>query len=118
MRQGWRHVDLGKVKINADVYEQRELPLAGDELRHEPVALVEATKDVQHQSAVLDGFVEVSESISHGLHLATVVVDGERAPWERVRNSASRSMARDLWFVQELFLKAEPSSPIKDVSWL
>ena len=34
---------------------------------------------VQHQSTVMDGLAKIGKGISHALHLAAVVVDGEGA---------------------------------------
>jgi hypothetical protein len=48
-----------------------------NELRDDLEALVEAARNVQDQGAVLNGFAEVSEGVSHAFHLAAIVVDGE-----------------------------------------
>ena len=53
--------------------------LWSDELRHELEALVEAMQNVQHECMVGDGLAKISKGISHTLHLAAVIVDGEGA---------------------------------------
>jgi hypothetical protein len=61
-----------------DVAEGGERALACDELSHELKTLVEAPQDIQHQGAVVDKFAKICEGVSLALHLAAVLVDGER----------------------------------------
>lgn len=77
--------ELGEAEVGADVGEGRERPLARDELRHEVEAFVEVTQDVEHQSAVLNGFAKIGKSVGHVLHLAAIVVDGERTLGESAK---------------------------------
>jgi hypothetical protein len=96
-----------------DVGERWERLLAGDELRHELEALIEATQDVEHQGAVLNGFAKSGKGVGRSLHLAAVGVDGERALGQSAELSVEDHGAR-LAIVEELLLEAEPGSSSGD----
>lgn len=73
------HVEFSKEQVCANVAEGRKQLLASDQLCHELKPFVEAAQDVQDERAVTDGLAKISKGINLGLHLATVVVDGEGA---------------------------------------
>lgn len=81
---------------------------------HELESLVEAARRVQDESAVRDGLVEVSEGVSHALHLAVVVIDGEGALGESAELSVEEHGTR-LAVVEELLLEAKPGGAGEDV---
>lgn len=64
-------------------------------------------------SAVLDGLAKVSEGVSHGLHLAAVVIDGEGTLGKGAKLSVEEHGAR-LAVVQELLLELKPGNPSRD----
>jgi hypothetical protein len=76
-------------------------------LGHELEQLIEAAEQVQNKGPVWDGFAEIGESISHPLHLAAVVVDGEGALGESAELGVEEHGAR-FAVVEELLLDAEP----------
>jgi hypothetical protein len=39
--------------------------------------LVQTLKDIENESVITDDLTKITESVSHPLHLAAVVVDGE-----------------------------------------
>jgi hypothetical protein len=85
----------------------------GDELQHELEALVEATQNIQHKSTVVDGLAKIGKCISHALHLAAVIVDGEGALGEGAKLSVEKHGA-GLTIVQELLFEPEPCRPSSD----
>jgi len=81
---GWsrgRRIDgeLLEEKVVADVAEAGERVGAAEVDAHVRVPLVQAPKDIEDESAVMDHFTEVPELIRHGLHLGAVFADGEVA---------------------------------------
>ena len=76
---GWSHVEFCQAKISTHISEGRERFLSSDELCHKLKTLIEPTQDVEHKGAILNGLAEVGEGISHALHLATELIDGESA---------------------------------------
>jgi len=84
--------------------------LARDELRHELEAFVEASQYVQHQSTVMNRLAQISQCISHALHLAAVIVNGESALGEGAKLSIEKHGA-GLTVVEELLFNAEPCCP-------
>jgi len=82
-------------------------------LSHELEPLIEAPQDVQHQCAVVEGFTKISEGVSHALHLAAVVINGEIALRE-VAEFSIKEQFPGLTVPQELLLNPEPSHPSSD----
>jgi hypothetical protein len=63
-------------------------------------------QNIQYQGAVLNGFTEVGEGVSHAFHLAAVVVNGEHALGEGAELGVEEHGAR-LAVVEELLLEPE-----------
>ena len=87
--------------------------MAGDKLGHELKTFIEATQDVQHQGAIIDGLAEVGKSVCHSLHLAAEVVDREGTLGEGAELSVEQHGA-GFAVVQELLLDSKPGGPSRD----
>jgi hypothetical protein len=81
-RQGsWRpgtvHVNLFQERIIPNFEEVQKWRVAPNDGAHMLKALVQPPKDVEDADPVFNGCAEVSQTVSHGLELAAVLIDRE-----------------------------------------
>jgi hypothetical protein len=106
-RSGTVHVKLFQEQIIPNfekVWKRRVAPNDGD---HMLETLVQPPKDVEDEDPVINGGVEVSQTIDHGLELAVILIDRE-VTLNKSAKSSIKVNSTVLMVTEKLVLDGEP----------
>jgi hypothetical protein len=101
------HVELLQEQIILNLEEIQKWRVAPNDGAHMLEALVQPLKDVENEDLVVNECSEVSQTVSHDLELAAVLID-----WEVTLNKSSKSIIKVkstmLTITEKLVLDGEP----------